>query len=80
MECNELPLPVRDTYVHPAHIHDFLWQAIRATDITLSLRGIPVGFLVTVKGDGAESQTSNKPVHVDQAVQCLISLTYVCES
>lgn len=42
--------------------------AIRATDLTLGLRRIPAGFHVVVKTDSAEFQTSNKPVHVDQAV------------
>ncbi|KAG1747617.1 hypothetical protein EDB19DRAFT_277691 [Suillus lakei] len=42
--------------------------AIHATDLTLGLRRIPSGFHVVVKADGAECQTSNKTVHVDQAV------------
>ncbi|KAG1848304.1 hypothetical protein DFJ58DRAFT_729894 [Suillus subalutaceus] len=42
--------------------------AIRATDLTLGFRQILAGFHVVVKTDGAEFQTSNKPVHVDQAV------------
>ncbi|KAG2066684.1 hypothetical protein BDR04DRAFT_1121026 [Suillus decipiens] len=49
-----------------ARINDF--QAIHATDLTLGLRRIPAGFHVVVKTDGAEFQTSNKPIHVDQAV------------
>ncbi|KIK35081.1 hypothetical protein CY34DRAFT_96721, partial [Suillus luteus UH-Slu-Lm8-n1] len=36
--------------------------------LTLGLRRIPVGFHVAVKADGAEFRTSNKAVHVDQAV------------
>ncbi|KAG2746612.1 hypothetical protein P692DRAFT_20739009, partial [Suillus brevipes Sb2] len=36
--------------------------------LTLGLRRIPAGFHVAVKADGAEFSTSNKPVHVDQAV------------
>ncbi|KAG1859841.1 hypothetical protein F4604DRAFT_1930578 [Suillus subluteus] len=42
--------------------------AIHATDLTLGLQRIPAGFHVIVKTDGAEFQTSNKPVHIDQAV------------
>ncbi|KAG1764143.1 hypothetical protein EDD22DRAFT_1019905 [Suillus occidentalis] len=42
--------------------------AIRANDLTLGLRRIPAGFHVTVNTGGAEFSTSNKPVHVDQAV------------
>ncbi|KAG1799027.1 CHAT domain-containing protein [Suillus plorans] len=47
-------------------IDDF--QAIRATDLTLGLRRIPAGFHVVIKIDGTEYQTTNKPVHADQAV------------
>ncbi|KAG1736959.1 CHAT domain-containing protein [Suillus lakei] len=50
-----------------AHIDDFP-QAIRATDLACGLRRIPAGFHVVVKADGTECQTSNKSVHVDQAV------------
>ncbi|KAG1838378.1 CHAT domain-containing protein [Suillus subalutaceus] len=39
-----------------------------ATDLALGLLRIPAGFHVVVKTDSAECQTSNKPVHVDQAV------------
>ncbi|KAG1842269.1 hypothetical protein DFJ58DRAFT_732128 [Suillus subalutaceus] len=42
--------------------------AIHATDLALGLRRIPAGFHVVVKADGTERQTSNRPVHVDQAV------------
>ncbi|KAG1727707.1 CHAT domain-containing protein [Suillus lakei] len=42
--------------------------AIRATDLAFGLRRIPAGFHVVVKTDVAEYQTSNKPVHVDEAV------------
>ncbi|KAG0706216.1 CHAT domain-containing protein [Suillus ampliporus] len=41
---------------------------IRATDLTLGLRRLPAGFHVTVQADGAEWQTSNRPVHVGQDV------------
>ncbi|KAG1842754.1 CHAT domain-containing protein [Suillus subalutaceus] len=41
---------------------------IRAVGLTLGLRRIPAGFHVVVKTDGAEFQTSNKLVHIDQAV------------
>ncbi|KAG1810761.1 CHAT domain-containing protein [Suillus variegatus] len=40
--------------------------AVCATDLTLGLRRIPAGFHVVVKADGAEYQTSNKSVNVDQ--------------
>ncbi|KAG1753384.1 CHAT domain-containing protein [Suillus lakei] len=53
--------------LHSTRIDDFP-QASRATDIILGLRRIPAGFHVVVKTDGAECQTSSKPVHVDQAV------------
>ena len=43
-------------------------KAVRATGLTLDLRRIPAGFYVTVKVDGAEWQTTNKHVHVDQDV------------
>ncbi|KAG2116370.1 TPR-like protein [Suillus cothurnatus] len=49
-------------------VQQVIITAIRATDLTLGLLRIPAGFHVVVKTDGAESQTSNKPVHVDQAV------------
>ncbi|KAG1823193.1 hypothetical protein EV424DRAFT_770737 [Suillus variegatus] len=39
---------------------------IRAADLTLGLRRIPVGFHAVVKADGAEYQTSNQSVHLDQ--------------
>ncbi|KAG1848059.1 hypothetical protein DFJ58DRAFT_729961 [Suillus subalutaceus] len=56
----------------PEEIHSGVQQvvitAIHATGLTLGLRRIPTGFHVVVKTDGAEFQTSNKPVHVDQAV------------
>jgi len=66
-ECNKSSLPVCDIDLHSARIVNFS-QAIRATDLTLGLRRIPAGFHVVVKTDGAEFQTSNKLVHVDQAV------------
>ncbi|KAG1803217.1 hypothetical protein EV424DRAFT_1582282 [Suillus variegatus] len=50
--------------------------AIHATDLTLGLRRIPAGFHVVVKNDGAECQTSNKSVNIDQAVvewhECIV--------
>ncbi|KAG1880060.1 hypothetical protein F4604DRAFT_1679180 [Suillus subluteus] len=42
--------------------------SICATGLTLGVRQIPAGFHVTVTAGGAEWQTSNLPVHVDQAV------------
>lgn len=43
-------------------------NSIRATDLLRGLRRIPSGFHVVVKTDGAECQTTSKPVHVDQTV------------
>jgi hypothetical protein len=42
-----------------------VYEAIRATDVSLGLRRIPVGFQVTVEVDGSRWQTTNTPVHVD---------------
>ncbi|KAG1763820.1 CHAT domain-containing protein [Suillus placidus] len=53
---------------HITGVQQVVIIAIRATDLALGLRRIPAGFHVVVKADGAECQTSNKPVHVDQAV------------
>ncbi|KAG1797974.1 uncharacterized protein BJ212DRAFT_1488764 [Suillus subaureus] len=53
---------------HVMGVQQVIIAAIHATDLTLGLRHIPAGFLVVVKTNGAECQTSNKPVHVDQAV------------
>jgi hypothetical protein len=53
----------------PNEIHQqVIIIAIHATDLTLGLRRILAGFHVVIKTDGAECQTSNKPLHVDQAV------------
>ncbi|KAG2739837.1 hypothetical protein P692DRAFT_20913864, partial [Suillus brevipes Sb2] len=41
---------------------------IRAAGLTLGLRRIPAGYHVVFKADDVEYQTSNKSVHVDQAV------------
>ncbi|KAG2107865.1 CHAT domain-containing protein [Suillus cothurnatus] len=54
--------------IHFSAVQQVVITAIHATDLTLGLLRVPVGFHVVVKTDGAESQTSNKPVHVDQAV------------
>jgi len=67
VQCNKSSLLVCDIYLRSARI-DNLPEAIHATDLTLGLLRIPAGFHVVVKTDGAEWQTSNKPVHVDQAV------------
>jgi len=40
----------------------------RATDLTLGLKRIPAGFYVIVLVDGAEWQTTNKSVHIDQDI------------
>jgi len=67
VQCNKSSLLVCDICLRSARVDNFP-EAIRATDLTLGLLRIPAGFHVVVKTDGAESQTSNKPVHVDQAV------------
>ncbi|KAG2125645.1 CHAT domain-containing protein [Suillus bovinus] len=54
--------------VHLSGVQQVLITTICATDLTLGLRWIPAGFYAVVKVDGAEYQTSNKPVNVDQAV------------
>ncbi|KAG2746776.1 hypothetical protein P692DRAFT_20887136, partial [Suillus brevipes Sb2] len=54
--------------IHIGEVQQVVITAIRASDLTLGLRWIPAGFHVVVKADGAEYQTSNKSVHVDQAV------------
>ncbi|KAG1782278.1 CHAT domain-containing protein [Suillus placidus] len=54
--------------IHLGGVQQFIITAIRAADLALGLRQIPAGFHVVVKADGAEYQTSNKSVHVDQAV------------
>ncbi|KAG2156325.1 hypothetical protein DEU56DRAFT_766531 [Suillus clintonianus] len=53
---------------HLSGVQQIVVTAIRATDLTLGLQRIPAGFHVVVKARGIEFQTSNKPVHVDQAV------------
>ncbi|KAG1763556.1 hypothetical protein EDD22DRAFT_846369 [Suillus occidentalis] len=60
--------PQNSEETHTAGVPQVVITAIRATDLTLGLRRIPAGFHVAVKADGAEFRTSNKPVHVDQAV------------
>jgi hypothetical protein len=42
-----------------------VYKAIRATDVSLGLRRIPVGFQVIVEVDSSRWQTTNIPVHVD---------------
>ncbi|KAG1724867.1 CHAT domain-containing protein [Suillus lakei] len=54
--------------IHLSGVQQVVITAIRATDLALGLRHIPAGFHVTVNADGAECQTGNKPVDVDQAV------------
>ncbi|KAG2141110.1 CHAT domain-containing protein [Suillus clintonianus] len=53
---------------HLSGMQQIVVTAIRATDLTLGLQRIPAGFHVIVKTHDIEFQTSNKPVHVDQAV------------
>ncbi|KAG2335549.1 hypothetical protein BDR05DRAFT_953989 [Suillus weaverae] len=54
--------------IHLGGVQQVVITAIRAADLALGLRRIPAGFHVVVKADGAEYQTSNKSVHVDQAI------------
>jgi len=51
-----------------SEVQQVVITSIRATDLSLGLRRIPAGFHAVVKADGAEYQTSNQSVHVDQAV------------
>ncbi|KAG2750404.1 hypothetical protein P692DRAFT_20655970, partial [Suillus brevipes Sb2] len=51
-----------------SEVQQVVITSIRATDLTLGLQWIPAGFHVVVKADGAEYQTSNSSVLVDQAV------------
>ncbi|KAG2747171.1 hypothetical protein P692DRAFT_201606729 [Suillus brevipes Sb2] len=60
--------PQNSGETHTTGVPQVVITAIRATDLTLGLRRIPVGFHAVVKADGAEFRTSNKPVIVDQAV------------
>ncbi|KAG2754402.1 hypothetical protein P692DRAFT_201928868 [Suillus brevipes Sb2] len=54
--------------IHLGEVRQVVITDIRAGDLTLGLRRIPAGFHVVFKADGAEYQTSNKSVCVDQAV------------
>ncbi|KAG2340931.1 hypothetical protein BDR05DRAFT_991223 [Suillus weaverae] len=54
--------------IHLGGAQQVVITAICAADLALGLRRIPAGFHVVVKADGAEYQTSNKSVHIDQAV------------
>ncbi|KAG1890195.1 hypothetical protein F4604DRAFT_1914748 [Suillus subluteus] len=65
-EGNKPSLLVCDIDLCSTCLDDF--QAIHTTDLTSGLRRIPAGFHVVVNPDGTEFQTSNKPVHIDQAV------------
>jgi hypothetical protein len=67
VQCNKSLLLVCDIYLRSPRINNSP-EAIHATDLTLGLLRIPAGFHVVIKTDGAECQTSNKSVHVDQAV------------
>ncbi|KAG1788521.1 CHAT domain-containing protein [Suillus variegatus] len=53
--------------VHPSGVQQVVITAIRASDLTLGLQRIPSGFHIVVKANGAEYQTSNESVHVNQA-------------
>jgi hypothetical protein len=67
VQCNKSSSLVCGIYLSSAHINN-LPEAIHATDLTLGLLCIPAGFHVVVKTNGAEWQTSNKPVHIDQVL------------
>ncbi|KIK32329.1 hypothetical protein CY34DRAFT_759190, partial [Suillus luteus UH-Slu-Lm8-n1] len=54
--------------IHLGEVRQVVITSIRAADLTLGLRRIPAGFHVVFKADGAEYQTSNKSVRIDQAV------------
>ncbi|KAG0697483.1 hypothetical protein DFH29DRAFT_1021985 [Suillus ampliporus] len=81
VETRSVPDPLDDTLPllseDPSHLEHLphlsgvqhvTITAIRATGLTLGLQRIPAGFHVTVQADGAEWQTSNKSVNVDQNV------------
>ncbi|KAG1835826.1 hypothetical protein DFJ58DRAFT_847327 [Suillus subalutaceus] len=61
----ELPRDLGETLSGIQHIAII---SIHTTGLTLGVRRIPAGFHVTVTADGAEWQTSNLLVHIDQAV------------
>ncbi|KAG1721771.1 CHAT domain-containing protein [Suillus paluster] len=76
---NRCSSPLREELSHPEQPQDpgdtrlsgiqrVIIIAIRVTDLTLGLRQIPAGFHVTVQADGAEWQTTNKPIHVVEDV------------
>ncbi|KAG1794293.1 CHAT domain-containing protein [Suillus variegatus] len=70
-DCEELGYPERTQgtgEMHLSGMQQVIITYIRATDVALGLRWIPAGFHAVVKTDGAEYQTSNQYVHVDQAV------------
>ncbi|KAG2151667.1 CHAT domain-containing protein [Suillus bovinus] len=52
--------------VHLSGVQQVVLTTIRATHLTLGLRRIPAGFHMVVKADGAEYQTSNKSINIDQ--------------
>ncbi|KAG1858280.1 hypothetical protein C8R48DRAFT_775229 [Suillus tomentosus] len=54
--------------MHLSGVQQVVITAICATDLTLGLQWIPAGFHAVIKADGAEFQTSNKYVNVDQTV------------
>ncbi|OJA20351.1 hypothetical protein AZE42_10538 [Rhizopogon vesiculosus] len=65
-ESSHLPEhPLKAEETHLIDDRQIAITTVRATDLTLGLRRIPVGFYVTVQIDGAQWQTANKPVHVD---------------
>ncbi|KAG1763267.1 CHAT domain-containing protein [Suillus occidentalis] len=81
-KCSKRPRSQKDLNEEPSHpehtqnsgethlgeVQQVVITAIHAADLTLGLRRIPAGFHVVFKADGAEYQTSNKSVRIDQAV------------
>ncbi|OAX37805.1 hypothetical protein K503DRAFT_866605 [Rhizopogon vinicolor AM-OR11-026] len=65
-ESSHLPEhPQKAEEIHLIDDRQIVITTIRATDLTLGLQRIPVGFYVTVQIDSAQWQTANKSVHVD---------------
>ncbi|KAG1805634.1 CHAT domain-containing protein [Suillus variegatus] len=66
--------------IHLGGVRRVVITVIRATDLALGLRRVPTSFYVVVKADGAEHQTSNKSVNVDQTfVEWHERLSLPCE-
>ncbi|KAG0708377.1 CHAT domain-containing protein [Suillus ampliporus] len=67
-EQNNREHPEDPEEVHHSEMQQVVITSMRATDLALGLRRIPAGFYVTVQVDGAEWQTTSKPVNIDQDV------------